>query len=150
MKRLDFTEEQKRKYRRLKVITAGIGISGLTFSILLSLFGFQEISELLVSLLVLFVCLYVYRQYRKILSDSSSTRSYSKFQDEIYAKTFKLLALLLPIESVLAYYLMFFQTEFLSKNLWLIFIIILAPAIILGIWAGWYEKKRLGALHRAP
>lgn len=150
VKKLDFTEEQKKEYRKLRMIIVFIGIPGLVTVIVLRLLGFVQISNLAISLLLLFLCFYVYSTYRRILSKGKSTTVYAEFQKEIYGKALKLFGLFLIPYSFLVVYLVVFQTELLAQNPVLIFLLLLAPGIIFGIWAMLYELKRFGALMRAP
>ena len=150
VKKLDFTEEQKKEYRKLKMIIVFLGIPGLVIGVIVRILGFLQISDLTISLLLLFLCLYVYSRYRRILSKGKSTIAYAEFQKEIYARVLKLFGLFLIPYSFFVVYLVVFQTELLARNPVLIFLLLLAPGIIFGIWAMLYELKRFGALMRAP
>ena len=149
-KKLKFIDEQKKEYKKLRIVCGTVGSIGIFLTVIFYIFGYADYADLTISIVLVFLIIFVYRNYRKILSQSKTTIEYSNFQKEIYLKTFKLFILILPIEIVLAFYLMFFQTELLSKNLWLIFVIIFVPAIMLGIWAFIYEKKKFGVIYRAP
>jgi hypothetical protein len=150
MKKLDFTEEQRRKYRKLKMIVASAGISGLIMSAILYILGYSSISEIIIFLTCAFLIIYVYDRYRKILLKGKSTVAYAEFQKELYAKAFKFFAIFLMPYFFLVVYLMEFQSKLLAENPMLVVLLISFPGIIFGIWAAWYEKKKFGALMRAP
>lgn len=150
LRKLDFTEKQKKEYRKLKKVTVSVGVPGLVAGVVLRLLGFLQISDLIISAVLFFLSFYVYAKYRKILSISKSTIAYSKFQKEIYAKVFKLFGLFLVPYYLLVIYLIVFQTKLLIQNPILIVLLILIPAIIFGVWAMLYEWRRFGALMRAP
>jgi cobalamin synthase len=150
MEKLDFSKEQKEEYRKLKITIILIGVPGFVTGTVLRLLGFLEIADLTVSFLLLFLSLYVYRRYRKILIRGKPTKAYAEFQREMYMKILKLFSLFLIPYSLFVIYLVFFYTDLLAQNPILVILLIVAPAIFFGFLAMSYEQKRFGTLKRAP
>ncbi len=146
VKKLKFTKEQKKEYKKLKVIVGLVGIIGLVLTIVFYIFEYRDISYIIISITLAFLLIYVYQKYRKILSKTKVTRTYYDFQKQMCA-----LALFFTVPYfVLLIYLVFYQMEFFAKNPILLIVLMIIPGIIGGILVAYYEKKKFGAIMRAP
>jgi hypothetical protein len=149
-KKLKFTEEQKKEYKKLRIICGAVGFVGLLITAIFYIFGYRDYADLTVSITLAFLVIYAYRKYGKILSKTKVTRTYSEFQQKMYAYALIFSIPYIALLCFLVYYLLWYQTEFLAKNIiWLIVLMIL-PGVIAGILVSYYEKKKFGALMRAP
>lgn len=146
IKKLKFTEEQKKEYKKLKIIVSLVGIIGIVLTAILYFFGYRDDSQLIISATLAFLIIYVYDKYRKILSKSKTTVEYSNFQKEIYSKAFTIFLIPLIVGSLI---IMFLSFEY-EVNSWWLLVYFAIIFVIIVIWAFVYEKKRFGAVYRAP
>lgn len=146
IKKLKFTEEQKREYKKLKIIVGLVGVIGLIFTYIFYTLGYSDISYIGISITLTILIVYTYYRYRKILSKAKVTRAYADFQRQAYTIG---LILVVPYLILLSY-LVYLKMEFFAENLILLIILMFIPGIIAAILVALYEKKKFGALMRAP
>jgi len=143
--KLEFTEKQKKEYKKLRMITISIGTIGFLLMIILFLIGERDLISIISGLLVIFYA-YFNNKFRKILSKGKKTIEYANFQKEMYSKLYKYI---LPPLMAGAIIFVFIILEF-SLRPWLIAIYLISSGIIAGIWAARYEKKKFGSIKKAP
>jgi len=144
--KLEFTEEQKKEYKKLKMVVLIVGIIGLLLTCVFYMSGDRANADIAITITLAILIVYAYRKYRNILSKSGRTVEYSKFQKEIYSKAFKYFIVPGSIGSLI---LMYFCFKYYISPWWLIIFVIIY-SIVVGIWTSWYEKKKFGSIKRAP
>ena len=142
---LKFTEEQKREYKKLRIIAVSVGIIGLILMTILFVLDQHDSANIVVSLLMIF---YVYfnHQYIKLLSKSEKTTDYVNFKNKLYSKFYKFWLFPIIAGNVI---FVFVILEF-SLNPWLIAIYLVGSGIAVGSWAAREEKKKFGSIKKAP
>jgi hypothetical protein len=144
--KLEFTEEQKKEYGKLKKFALVVGIPGLILTFVFALMGERELSDAIISITLAILVIYPYNKYREILSKSEKTVEYSKFQKEIYIKGWKYFIIPSCFGALI---LMYFCFRYHISPWWLMVFVIIC-SVGGGIWASWYEKKKFGSIKRAP
>ena len=145
-KKLKFTEEQKKEYKKLRIICGTVGIVGIILAVVFYIFGYTDYADLTISITLSFLVIYVYWKYVKVLSKTKVTRAYSDFQKRMYA-----LALLFAIPYlILLGYLVSSYMDYFANNIILLIALMIIPGIVAGLIVAYYEKKKFGALQRAP
>lgn len=143
--KLEFTEEQKREYKRLRIIAVSIGTLGLILMIIFYLRGWREPIGNIGLILVIFYA-YFSKKYSDILLKSEKTIEYGKFQKELYSKLYRYILPPIAIGGIIA---VFVILKF-HLNPYLIVVYLIGSGVVAGIWASWYEKKKFGSIKRAP
>jgi len=144
--KLEFTEEQKKEYGKLKTFALLVGIPGLILSLVFYLMGDRSLSDITITITLAILIVHANNKYKEILSRSEKTVEYSKFQKEIYSKGFKYF--IIP-EIIGILILMYFCLKYNMSPWWpIVYCIIFS--IFAGIWAFWYEKKKFGSIKKAP
>lgn len=146
IKKLEFTKEQKKEYEKLKIVVGVVGIAGLILTFLFYVCEYSDFSKITITITLAFLIIYTYSKYKKILSKGRKTKEYSNFQKEIYSKAF--IFFLIPI-TIGGLIIVFLSFEYEVSPWWLL-VYFAIVGVIIGIWAALYEKKRFGAIMRAP
>jgi len=144
--KLEFTEEQKKEYGKLKKFALVVGIPGLILTFVFYLMGEHEIADVIISITLAILIIYPYNKYKKILSKGEKTVEYAKFQKEIYFKAWKYFIIPSCFGTLI---LMYFCFRYHISPWWPIIFLIIC-SISVGVWAFWYEKKKFGSIKRAP
>jgi len=144
--KLEFTEEQKKEYGKLKRFALLVGIPGIILTLVFYLIGDRSLADIIITITLAILVIYPYNKYREILSKSEKTVEYSKFQKEIYFKGWKYF--IIP-SSIGAIALTWFGIQY-NLSVWWIMIYMIIWAVAVMAWAFKYEKKRFGSIKRAP
>ena len=143
--KLEFSQKQKKEYKKLRMIAVSVGAAGLILMIVSFCFGYRDFGSIIGIFLMGFYA-YFNERYRKILLESEKTIEYANFQKELYSKLYKFF---LPPLTIGAIIFMFIIIKF-SLTPWLIAIYLVGSGVVAGIWTAQYEKKKFGSIKKAP